>query len=211
MSVSKLVVVLLSFLLWTAIVLAGCATTGPQRAAKLASRVEDSRQALQQTKIHIQEALAAASAMGETEGGKLESDFKHLDSQVKDTGEKIIEFRNRMAEMNKASDDYFMRWATELDRYTTEELRKRDEARLEETRGRYNEVVTAMQRPDDKLNPLWAQLHDLALFLNHNLNPEGVSSVKDTIKKLNADAADLYTLIDAAVGEADNFAISLGP
>ncbi|HSH12622.1 MAG TPA: DUF2959 family protein, partial [Desulfurivibrionaceae bacterium] len=70
---------------------------------------------------------------------------------------------------------------------------------------------TAMQRPDEKLNPFWAQLHDLALFLNHNLNPQGVASIKNALKQLNAEAAELYKLIDVAVKEADQFAITLGP
>lgn len=211
MNLSKLVVALLSLLLWTAIALSGCATTGPQRAAKLVSRVEASRQTLQQTQKRMQDSLAAASAMGQTEGGKLESDFQRLDSAVKDTGEKIIEFRKRVVDMNKTSDDFFANWTTELHKYATEEFRKRSEARLEETRGQYKRVVTAMQRPDEKLDPFWAQLHDVALFLSHNLNREGVASVKNTLKKLDAEAADLYKLIDAAVAEADNFAISLGP
>lgn len=211
MNQTKLVVALWSFLLCTTIVLSGCATSGPQRAAKLVSRVEDSRQALQQTKMHMQDALAAAYAIGQTEGGKLESDFQRLDSQVKETGEKIIEFRKRMADMNKTSDEFFTSWTMELDKYATEEFRKRSEVRLKETRGRYNRVATAMQRPDEKLNPFWAQLHDLALFLNHNLNPQGVASIKNALKQLNAEAAELYKLIDVAVGEADQFAITLGP
>lgn len=211
MNQTKLVVALWSFLLCTTIVLSGCATSGPQRAAKLVSRVEDSRQALQQTKMHMQDALAAAYAIGQTEGGKLESDFQRLDSQVKETGEKIIEFRKRMADMNKTSDEFFTSWTMELDKYATEEFRKRSEVRLKETRGRYNRVATAMQRPDEKLNPFWAQLHDLALFLNHNLNPQGVASIKNALKQLNAEAAELYKLIDVAVKEADQFAITLGP
>lgn len=211
MKVSKLLVVLLSLLLWTAIALSGCATTGPQRAAKLVSRVEESRQTLQQTQKRMRDSLAAAYALDQTQGGKLESDFQRFDSAVKDTGENIIEFRKRMAEMNKTSNDFFANWATELQKYATEEFRKRSGARLEETRGRYKRVVSAMQRPDEKLNPFWAQLHDVALFLSHNLNRDGVASIKNTVKKLNDEAADLYKLIDAAVAEADMFVISIGP
>lgn len=211
MNQSTLVVALWTFLLWTAIVLSGCATTGPQRAAKLVSRVDDSRQTLQQTKTHIQDTLAIAATMGQAQGAKLESDLGRLDSQVKDTGENIIDFRKRMVEMNKTSDEFFTSWAMELDKYATDEFRKRSAARLEETRGRYKRVVTAMQKPDEQLNPFWAQLHDLSLFLNHNPNPEGVASIEKTLKKLNAEATKLYKLIDAAVAEANNFAVSIGP
>lgn len=211
MNPSKIVVGLLGSLMMTAVALSGCATSGPKQAAKLVSRVEESRRALQVTEVQIRSTLDAANALGQTEGGNLQSDFQRLNSEVELSNEKLDEFRDRVASMNKVGNSFFTDWATGLDKYETEAFRKRSEARLEETRGRYTQVLTTMQQADEKFGPFFARLHDLVLFLSFNLNSTGVTSIKNTVDELRSEAADLYTFIGTAVQEADGFSKSMGP
>lgn len=207
----QIVVVLLSFLMLTAVILSGCATSGPKQAANLVSDVEDSRQALQVTKEQIQSTLDAANAIGQPEGGNLQSDFQRLDREVEQSGEKAEEFRKSVASMDKTGNTYFANWAKQLDQFKTEAFRSRSEARLEETRGRYVQVLTTMQQAKEKFNPFAEKLHDLMLYLNFNLNREGVAAMRNSVDELRSEAVGLYTVIDTAVQEADGFSQSITP
>ncbi|MFQ5989911.1 MAG: DUF2959 family protein [Candidatus Methylomirabilales bacterium] len=209
MKLSKIVAVPLSFLMMTALAISGCATSGPKEAANLASQVEDSRRALQVTEEHIRTTMNTANSLGQAEGGNLASDFKRLNTELKQSNEKLAEFRKRVASMEKVSNTFFTGWTAELDKYETEEFRKHSEVRLQETRGGYDRVLTSMQQADEKFQPFFSKLHDLTLYLNHNLNAEGVAAIKTSVDSLNADAEHLYSLIGTAVQEADGFTVSM--
>ncbi len=211
MNLSKIVVVPSTFLLVTAVALSGCATSGPEEAAKLVSRVEESRRALQAAEAQIRSTLDAANSLGQTEGGSLQSDFQRLNSEIELSNEKRDDFGKRVASMDKTSASYFTTWAADLDKFQTEEFRTRSEARLEKTRGRYNQLMTTMQQAEEKFNPFMAKLHDVSRYLNFMLNPTGVASIKTSVGEMSSDATDLYTAIETAVQEADGFAALMGP
>ncbi len=200
-------------LLVAAVVLSGCGIfvrSSPRQAANFVSRVEESRHGLQDAKEQIQRAIDAANAIGQTEGD-LHPGLQRLSRDVEQSDEKVEEFRKRLASMHKVSDGFFTNWAAELDKYQTEEFRKRSEARLEKTQSRYNQVLTTMRQADGTFEPLLAKLRDLVLFLNHNLNAEGLASIKNSVGALIPEATTLYTVIDAAIREADGFTTSMGP
>lgn len=211
MNLSKIVVVPSSFLIMTAVALSGCATSGLKESAKLVSHVEESRRALQVAEAQIRSTLDTANALGQTEGGNLQSDFQRLSSAIKLSNEKRDEFRESVASMDNTSASFFTAMATELDKYETEEFRTRSEARLEETRGRYNQLMTTMQQAEEKFNPIMAKLNDLSRYLSFNLNPTGVDSIKTSIGELSSEATDLYSAIETAVQEADGFTKLMGP
>jgi chromosome segregation ATPase len=211
MNLSKFVVVPSSFLMVTLVALSGCATSAPKEAAKLVSRVEESRRALQAAEAQIRSTLDAANSLGQTEGGSLQSDFQRLNSEIELSNEKRDDFGKRVASMDKTSASYFTTWAADLDNFQTEEFRTRSEARLEKTRGRYNQLMTTMQQAEEKFNPFMAKLHDVSRYLNFMLNPTGVASIKTSVGEMSSDATDLYTAIETAVQEADGFAALMGP
>ncbi|MFQ5992861.1 MAG: DUF2959 family protein [Nitrospiraceae bacterium] len=195
----------------TAVALAACATSGPKQAANFVSQVEESRAILKATKVEIRSALAAAKALGRKKGGDLEAQYEAINSAVIQSGTKMVGFRKKLASMDETSESFFSGWSAELDEYTTAEFRKRSEARLKKTRRRYNRLRSTMQKAEAKFIPLWAKLHDLVLFLNYNLNAEGVASIGDSVRALGSEARKLYTRIDAAVQEADGFTKWMGP
>ena len=195
----------------TAVALASCATSGPKQAANFVSQVEESRETLQASKEEIQRALVAVNALRRIKGGDLQAQYAAINSAVIQSGKKMIRFRKKFASMDKTSESFFSGWAAELDEYTTAEFRKRSEARLKKTRGRYNRLRSSMQEAEAKFIRLWAKLHDLVLYLNYNLNAKGVASVKGSVRPLRSEARKLYPRIDAAVHEADGFIKWMGP
>lgn len=212
MNRSTITGVLSAFLSMTAIALSGCAgliakevMATPKGASDFVLSVDQSRQALQGTKDQIQSTLNAANTIGQTEEGSLQTDLQRLQAEVQKSNESVNAFRAHVTSMNETSDKFFANWTKELEKYATEEFRKHSEARVEITRGRYNQVLTSMQQADGQLQPLLAKLHDLVLYLNQNLNAEGVASIKTSIDGLNTEASELYESIDAAVREADTF------
>ncbi len=211
MNLSKFAVVPSSFLMVALVALSGCATSAPKEATKLISRVEESRRALQAAEAQIRSTLDTANSLGQTEGGSLQSDFQRLNSEIELSNEKRDDFSKRVASMDKTSASYFTTWAADLDKFQTEEFRTRSEARLEETRGRYNQLMTTMQQAEEKFNPLLAKLHDVSRYLSFMLNPTGVASIKTSVGEMSSQATDLYTAIETAVQEADGFTALMGP
>jgi hypothetical protein len=113
--------------------------------------------------------------------------------------------RERIAGVRSVGDALFAEWQGELGEYQNAELRRVSEARLEETRGRYEQMVAAMGRAEETMEPVLRAFNDDVLFLKHNLNAEAVASLDGNLVRLQGDIATLIGEMEASMEEADRF------
>jgi len=171
----------------------------------LSSRVKDARDAQEDAKKEIQSALEQFGKVVSYKGGDLEATYKKLNAELEGSEDKAEAVHKRIRDVESVGDALFKEWKSELDQYTNKDLRRRSEAKLEQTKDRYNDMLGAMKRAEQRIDPVIRPLRDQVLYLKHNLNAQALSAVKDELVKVDAQVDRLVKDMNRSIAEADKF------
>ena len=95
----------------------------------LSSRVKSARDAQEDVKTDIQNALEQFGKVVAYQGGDLEATYKTLDGALQRSEDSAEIVRKRIRDVESVADALFSEWANELEQYTSADLRRRSEAR----------------------------------------------------------------------------------
>ena len=201
----------------TAALLGGCETAyysamesvGIPKRDILASRVVAARDAQQDAKEEITDALTEFGRVVSYEGGDLEARYRKLAAQLQDGEDAAETVRSRIRDVESVAEALFAEWQQELGQYSSASLRAKSEQQLRQTRARYGEMLGAMKRAEARLEPALQPLRDQVLFLKHNLNARAVAGLKGEVARVDAQVNRLVAELDAAIAEANRFIADL--
>jgi ElaB/YqjD/DUF883 family membrane-anchored ribosome-binding protein len=176
----------------------------------LVSRVESARDEQEEAKEQFQTALERFTEVVGFEGGDLQSGYNKLQKELDRCEDRAEDVRDRIDSIEDVSEALFVEWEQELAQFTSEDLRRRSEEQLEQTRGRYGQLIRTMQRAEQKMQPVLGAFRDHVLFLKHNLNAQAVASLQGEALSLESDISDLIREMEIAIAEADSFIESMG-
>ncbi len=183
---------------------------GKHKRQLLVERVEDARDGQEEAKQQFRSALDTFLEVTGTGGGDLEAAYRTLKAEHDRSEAKAESVRGRIAAVDEVARALFQEWESELDQYTSDELRLSSEIKLRDTQKRYAELLRAMRRAEAKMDPILAAFRDQVLYLKHNLNARAVASLGDTVRGLEDDVAALIDEMEASVREADEFIRAMG-
>jgi ElaB/YqjD/DUF883 family membrane-anchored ribosome-binding protein len=175
----------------------------------LASRVVSARDAQQDAKEEITDALTEFGRVVSYEGSDLETRYRKLAAQLQDGEDAAETVRSRIRDVESVAEALFAEWQRELGQYSSASLRAKSEQQLRQTRARYGEMLGAMKRAEARLEPALQPLRDQVLFLKHNLNARAVAGLKGEVAKIDAQVNRLVAELDAAIAEANRFIADL--
>ena len=175
----------------------------------LASRVVSARDAQQDAKEEITDALTEFGRVVGYEGGDLEAQYRKLAARLEDSENAAETLRTRIDEVESVAEALFAEWQRELGQYSSASLRANSEQQLRQTRARYGEMLGAMKRAEGRLEPALQPLRDQVLFLKHNLNARAVAGLKGEVARVDAQVNRLVAELDAAIAEANRFIAEL--
>ena len=201
----------------TAALLGGCETAyysamesvGIPKRDILASRVVAARDAQQDAKEEITDALTEFGRVVSYEGGDLEAMYRKLAAQLEDSEDAAKSVHTRIRDVESVAEALFAEWQQELSQYSSASLRAKSEQQLRQTRARYGEMLGAMKRAEARLEPALQPLRDQVLFLKHNLNARAVAGLKGEVARVDAQVNRLVAELDAAIAEANRFIADL--
>ena len=99
--------------------------------------------------------------------------------------------------MEREAHTFFEEWTASLAGINNEDLKKRSQTRLNNTRVSFGEILSADRRAGADFDIFMAALRDQIVYLGYDLNPSAVASLAEDAKKLNAQADTMFTSIDA--------------
>jgi len=166
----------------------------------LSSRVKSARDAQEDAKKDIQSALEQFGKVVVYQGGDLEATYKKLSSE--DSAETV---RKRIRDVESVADALFSEWETELGHYSSADLRRKSEAKLSQTKTRYKDMLGAMNRAEQRIDPVLKPLRDQVLYLKHNLNARALAAMKGELAKVDAQVDRLVRDMNRSIAEADKF------
>lgn len=197
---------------------AGCSTIyydtmekfGVHKRDIFVDRVRDARDAQQDAKQEFENALKQFRSVVLFDGGDLEAKYNKLNTALERSEGRARDVRDRIASIENVSQALFREWKSELRQYSSDDLRKRSEARLRETQARYAELLKSMKRAESRIEPALAPLRDQVLFLKHNLNAKAIAGIATEASTIEAKVDSLITDLADAIVEADAFIALMG-
>ncbi len=180
-------------------------TFGHHKRDILVDRVEDARDAQQDTKEQFQSALEKFSAVTNFKGGELETRYNDLKAELDSSESKAATVRKRISDVEDVADALFEEWQAELDDYSNDNLRRVSEQKLDQTRRQYDQLIGAMKRAETRMDPVLSAFRDQVLFLKHNLNAQAIASLQEELAAVEADIASLIKEMEVSIAEADKF------
>jgi len=175
----------------------------------LSSRVKSARNAQEDAKKEIQSALEQFGKVVGYQGGDLEATYKKLNSELESSEDSAETVRKRIKDVESVADSLFAEWKTELGQYSSAELRRKSEEKLTQTKARYNEMLGAMKKAEQRIDPVLKPLRDQVLYLKHNLNARALAAIKGELVKVGAQVDQLVKDMNTSIAEADKFIQSM--
>ena len=208
-----LTTLLLPLLLW----LGGCESTyyaamekvGLEKRDILVDRVEDARDAQEDAQEQFTTALERYSALVDFDGGELQDVYENLNDEYEASEAAAERVRGRIDAIEDVAGDLFDEWEDELAQYSSASLRRDSEAKLRDTRRRYEQLIAAMRRAETRMDPVLDALRDNVLYLKHNLNARAIASLDDTVLELEGEVDRLIEEMNASIAEANAFIESM--
>ncbi len=171
----------------------------------LSSRVKSARDAQADAKKDIQDALDQFGQVVAYQGGDLEATYKKLKSELQNSEDSAETVRNRIEAVENVADSLFSEWKAELGQYSNGDLRRKSEAKLSQTKARYHDMLAAMKRAEQRIDPVLKPLRDQVLYLKHNLNARALAAMKGELVKVDAQVEQLVREMNRSIAEADKF------
>lgn len=176
----------------------------------LVSRVQDARNAQEVAKEQFQSAFDKLKAVVSVPEGKLEEKYRQVNAELEKSEARAKAVKNRIRDVEKVAKALFKEWNSELGQYTSENLRRTSEEKLEQTQQRYARLIDAMKRAESKIAPVIGAFRDQVLFLKHNLNAQAIASLHGELASVQADIASLIREMETSTAEADAFIKDMG-
>lgn len=178
---------------------------GQDKRELLVDYVGDARDSQEEAKEQFQSALEEFSALVGFDGGELEALYDQLNRAFERSEDRAEKVRSEIDDVEDVSEALFEEWEDELGDYSDRDLRQASERQLAETRAQYEELIAAMHRAEDKMDPVLNAFRDQVLFLKHNLNARAIASLEGTVATLQSDISALIADMESSIVEANRF------
>ncbi len=176
----------------------------------MVTRVKAAKGSQEEAKEQFKSALEHFSAVLNFHGGTLQDKYEKLQAELDRSESKASDVKKRIAAVEAVSEALFDEWEGELRQYQNQTLRKDSERKLDQTRTKYEKMISAMRKVESKLDPALQPLRDDVLFLKHNLNAQAIASLNSELTSVEGNVTQLVRDLERSIIEADKFIDELG-
>jgi predicted nucleic acid-binding Zn-ribbon protein len=171
----------------------------------LKKRVVAARDEEKGAQKEFKDALTRLKEMTGFDGGELEKRYRGLQSDYDDAASRVAAVHKRVQDVETVAGDLFAEWDKENRQIETDELRQVSRQQLNETRQRYDDMLRALKRSEQSMDPVLRKLHDYVLALKHTLNAQAIAALSGESAKIQADVSRLLDDMNASIARADEF------
>lgn len=171
----------------------------------LKKRVVAARDEEKGAQQEFKDALTRLKELSGFEGGALEKRYRQLQSDYDDASLRVTAVHKRVQDVETVAGDLFAEWEKENAQIETESLRRMSRQQLSDTRARYAEMLAALKKSEQSMDPVLRKFHDYVLALKHTLNAQAVAALGGESAKIQADISRLIEDMNASITRADEF------
>ena len=180
-------------------------TVGVHKRDIMVDRVENARDAQQEAQEQFKSALEQFDSVVTLQ----ETDLKKAYDRLNDEYEECVAIANRVSsridKVESVSEALFDEWADEIKLYENKDLARSSRKQLDDTRDRYEEMLSHMQDAEKSMEPVLRIFRDNVLFLKHNLNAQAIGSLQDEFAGLELEIETLIERMNEAIESSNAF------
>ena len=176
----------------------------------LVERVQNARDSQEKAKTQFKDALEQFRSVVDVEGGDLQAKYDRLKGELDKSQARAQDVSKRIASVKAVSAALFKEWQDELAQYKNPDLRQASERELQDTRRRYDQLISVMERAEAKMKPVLDAFNDQVLFLKHNLNARAIASLQGVSVDLENEINRLIEDMNRSIDEANAFIKDMG-
>jgi hypothetical protein len=180
-------------------------TVGIEKRDILVDRIDDTRDAQADAKEQFSSALEQYRSVIQVDGGDLEDIYDRLNAEYVRSERHAQAVRERIDRVETVAEDLFAEWEDEIGAYSDPDLARQSRGLLADTRSDYKDVVSAMHRAEQTMDPVLTIFNDQVMFLRHNLNARAIGALEDELAGLEQATATLIEEMERAIAEANRF------
>jgi ElaB/YqjD/DUF883 family membrane-anchored ribosome-binding protein len=184
---------------------------GVQKREILVDRVVAARDAQEAAQEQFASALDQFKAVVTVDDSELEAVYRRLEREFNQSEGAANRIHARIRDVESVAEALFAEWNDELGQYTNAQLRRDSERQLRQTRERYQQLLTAMQRAESRIDPVLDAMRDQTLYLKHNLNARAIQALRGEVVRIDRDVDALLAAMTQAIAEADAFVRAMRP
>lgn len=202
-----------ALMLW----IAGCSTAyyaaweklGYAKRDILKERVVEARDEQQAASEQFKDALTKLKEVYAFDGGDLEKAYRQLQGEFDASQAQADAVKKRIRSMETVASDLFAEWEKEIGQISSASMASSSRQKLQETRGRYEEMHAALVKAETSMDPVLGQFRDYSLSLKHSLNAQAIASLKGEAVNIQNDIGKLIAEMNASIARADSFVKTL--
>lgn len=171
----------------------------------LKKRVVSARDEEKGAQQQFKDALSHLKEITGFEGGELDKRYRLLQSDYDESVTRVAAVHKRVQEVETVGGDLFAEWDKENRQIETDTLRETSRQQLNDTRQRYEQMLSALKRSEHSMDPVLHKLHDYVLALKHSLNAQAIAALGGESEKIQADVGKLIEEMNSSIAGADEF------
>lgn len=175
----------------------------------LVDRVEAAAESQQKAKEQFESAFEQFASVVEVPASELSATYKKLSAAFEDAEERAADVRKRIDAVESVSKALFREWESEIEQIGNDDLRRSSSRQLAHSQDRYRNLITAMRRAEERMDPVLGTFRDYVLYLKHNLNAQAIARLEGELSGVEADVSTLIRDMQAAIDEARAFVDSM--
>jgi outer membrane murein-binding lipoprotein Lpp len=163
-----------------ALLMAGCASKGYQKASETSSTIEKTARQIHKGNGQIDGVLFALSSLVNNPEANIKPQFDKFDIALSKLEELSNNVNEQAAAMQAQGASYFRTWDEELAKIQNEDIRSRSADRKNVVAGRFDKVRISYVKTKAAFVPFMSDLKDIRTALATDLTVAGVASIKST-------------------------------
>jgi phosphoenolpyruvate-protein kinase (PTS system EI component) len=191
-----------------AVFLVGCesgATSGQKNVDNLTKSINKLGDGIKKGRTELEAMLTAYQQVINNQDGDLLTPFKTFHSGLDKVEKARANIQKVGTEAEIAADAFFAHWQQDLQKFQSDDMKKRSQDRLDQTKARFKEIDKTSDEARAAYQPLIATLKDHDLYLSNDLNQEAVKTLTKDAKDIKMNGDTLFKLIDDVLARIDKY------
>ena len=182
--------------------LTACKTTGVDNAENAAQTMRDMMTALEAAPTKIDSVASSLQELAK-EGGDMKAEFAAFSGHVDSLISHRDQIRNLKTQVESSRATFVNAWEEKLKTMPDEELRERAQGRRDAVIAEFAKVKEVSDSGKAEFEPWMKNVESVRTYIEHDLNPSGVASVKDRVEQISKGAVSVNKKITTVVSELE--------
>jgi len=201
----------LLFILFSALTLVACSTTGYKKAEGTASKITQTRTELTNASRQIDTTLNSLTSLISADSTNADALFKQFSTNIDAIEAQATKVRKTVDSMHAQGAEYFAAWEQDSALFQNPDLKAQADKRRLELQNDYAQINAYLKATAEAYQPFDKDLRDVERFLSNDLTPAGRASISAPLQRITTEGHVTQKAIDNAISVMDQVAAKFKP